>query len=130
MINLIRLDGQEAITPAPIRTTRTVKRERSRAVVMPSMQVQLMKYLDLSEKDAEKICEKYGEYGGAVDYLCGRLGMTRDEAFEKGIVPYPKPKDKCDETHKAVLDEYRRIRLEKGIKAANDYFSEANDMLL
>lgn len=130
MINLIRLDGQETITPAPIRTAKAVKRERSRAVVMPSMQGALMRYLDLSEKDAEKVCEKYGEYGGAVDYLCGRLGMTRDEAFEKGIVPYPTPKDKCDEKHKAVLDEYRRIRLDKGIKAANDYFSEAAAVLL
>ena len=101
---------------------KTVSEPKSRQDVKPSAFYLLIKHLNLSEEEAEKICEKYGSYGGAIQFLLQKLEMSHEEAVESGIISFSKPEDKCDPEHKAILDEYRRIRIEKGIKEANKYF--------
>lgn len=124
-INLICSDGVKEINTGDLsRLYKTPHdgKTRSRSDSITHAQSLLMKYLEMSEEETEKVCEKYGYYGGAIQFLLKRLGMTHDEAYEKGILYFPKPIDKCDEEHHRVLEEYRRIRIEKGIKEANKYF--------
>lgn len=86
----------------------------------------LIRVLGLSYEEATRVCEKHGYYGGATAYLLKQLNMTHEEAYEKGVVEFLRPIDQCDAQHKKILDEYRRIRNEIGIKEANKYFMKAN----
>lgn len=129
MINLITNTGTTAVNMNELKSLYKAPQEgktRSREDSITNAQRLLIKYLDMSVEDTQKIGDKYGYYGGMVQYLLKELNLTHDEAYEKGILDYKRPVDKCDQDHKKILDEYRRIRIEKGIKEANRYFLNVN----
>lgn len=72
----------------------------------------------INEEDIKTIYKKYGYYAGARNYGLKLLGET-----------IPIPKDNCDNIRRDILNKYREIRDNEGIKKANEYFIVANNKL-